>query len=64
MKKFLRKKKRKSGFPDKPDRELVNEVKNHLQHGRRIEAIKLYMRRMNVGLKQGKDAVDAIAREL
>ncbi|MGA8114089.1 MAG: ribosomal protein L7/L12 [Actinocatenispora sp.] len=39
------------------------EVVHHLENGRKIEAIKVYRAQTGVGLKQAKDAVEAIARQ-
>ena len=42
--------------------ELLTEVVNLVGNGRKIEAIKLFREKFNVGLKEAKDVVDAIER--
>ena len=40
------------------------EVESLIREGRMIEAIKLYRQRKNSGLKEAKDAVDALQRQI
>jgi ribosomal protein L7/L12 len=52
-----------SPVADKPsDSELDNEIASLLASGRKIEAIKVYRRHTGAGLKEAKDAVEAIAK--
>jgi ribosomal protein L7/L12 len=44
--------------------EMMDEVKRQLRKGNKIEAIKTYREYFNVGLKEAKDAVDAVETEL
>ena len=44
------------------DRAFEDEVATLLEQGQKIEAIKRYRERMGVGLKEAKDAVEAIQR--
>jgi ribosomal protein L7/L12 len=44
------------GEPDESEKELVN----LLADGKKIEAIKIYRQRTGVGLKEAKDAVEAL----
>ncbi len=44
--------------------ELTETVQSHLRQGRKIEAIKIYREHTGVGLKEAKDAVDAIERQM
>ena len=46
-----------------PDSPLETEIISLLEAGRKIEAIKLYRERTSTGLKEAKDAVEAIAAE-
>ena len=41
-----------------------DEIVNLLRQGRKIEAIKIYRERTNLGLKEAKDAVEEIERQL
>ena len=41
-----------------------DEIVNLLRQGRKIEAIKIYRERTNLGLKEAKDAVEEIERRL
>ncbi len=43
--------------------EIEAEVLAILENGRKIEAIKLYRERTGAGLKEAKDAVEALARQ-
>lgn len=43
--------------------DLQQEIVSLLERGRKIEAIKLHRERMGTGLKEAKDAVEAIAAE-
>lgn len=49
-----------STIKDITDEDILEQVKQ----GNKIEAIKLYRELHKVGLKEAKDAIDAIAREL
>lgn len=44
--------------------EHVEEIRQLLRQGQRIEAIKRYRQYSDVGLKEAKDAVDALAEEM
>ena len=44
--------------------EVSGEVIDLLRQGRKIDAIKVYRAETGVGLKEAKDAVDAVEREL
>lgn len=46
-----------------PASDVESEVLPLLEGGKKIQAIKLYRERTGVGLKEAKDAVEAIARE-
>jgi ribosomal protein L7/L12 len=41
-----------------------DEIVNLLRQGQKIEAIKIYRERTNLGLKEAKDAVEAIERQI
>ena len=41
-----------------------HEIVNLLRQGRKIEAIKIYRERTKLGLKEAKDAVEALERQL
>ncbi len=43
--------------------DLDQEVVSLLEQGKKIQAVKLYRERTGVGLKEAKDAVDAVAAE-
>src|SRR5579859_4805950 len=43
-------------------RGMTDEIQAELQAGNKIMAIKLYRERYNVGLKEAKDAIDAMER--
>ncbi|NLX96112.1 MAG: hypothetical protein GXY83_08045 [Rhodopirellula sp.] len=46
-----------------PSSDVDREVVSLLEQGKKIQAIKVYRERTGVGLKEAKDAVDAIAAE-
>jgi ribosomal protein L7/L12 len=46
------------------DNAFYTEIRNLLWTGKKIEAIKVYRETFNLGLKEAKDAVDAIEREM
>lgn len=48
--------------PSKQSSEALAEIVKLVQNGRKIEAIKLFRDTFNVGLKEAKEVVDAIAR--
>ena len=48
---------------DQPANELDDEVLELLQSGQKISAIKLHRERTGVGLKEAKDAVEALATQ-
>jgi ribosomal protein L7/L12 len=43
---------------------VTDEIRELVRSGRKIEAIKIYRERTGAGLKEAKDAVDAIEAEL
>ncbi len=47
--------------PDQPASESEDEVLNLMRSGKKISAIKAYRERTGVGLKEAKDAVEALA---
>jgi ribosomal protein L7/L12 len=47
-----------------PDNALYGEIRSLLWAGKKIEAVKLYRETFNLGLKEAKDAVDAIEKEM
>ena len=49
--------------PPSPDQQLINEIVYQLSRGEKIEAVKLYRDKLRVGLKEAKDAVEAIGEE-
>jgi len=55
-----------NGFPNFTYNPLVNphRIRDLLKTGRKIEAIKVYRRQTGAGLREAKEAVDAIEREL
>lgn len=46
-----------------PGSDVDREIVSLLEQGKKIQAVKLYRERTGVGLKEAKDAVDAIAAE-
>ncbi|MCA9916983.1 MAG: hypothetical protein KC445_03480 [Anaerolineales bacterium] len=53
---------RRQRSPGRQSPEVLSEVVNLVQNGRKIEAIKVFRERFNVSLKEAKDVVDAIER--
>ena len=51
-------------FVPSQDNGLYAEIRSLLWAGQKIEAIKRYRESLNVGLKEAKDAVDAIEKEM
>jgi len=51
-------------MPEPLSPEQLDQIHNDLFAGRKINAIKLYREATNVGLKEAKDAVEAMADEL
>jgi large subunit ribosomal protein L7/L12 len=41
-----------------------SQVMDEIRHGKKIQAIKLYREQTGVGLKEAKDAVEALARQI
>jgi ribosomal protein L7/L12 len=52
-----------SGVPLEPADVVAQQVLTHLRQGRKIEAIKVYRQATGVGLKDAKDAVDALGKQ-
>ena len=48
--------------PSKQSSEALAEIVKLVQNGRKIEAIKLFRETFNVGLKEAKEVIDAVAR--
>lgn len=44
--------------------EAQPEIMNYLRNGQKINVIKVYMEQTGAGLKEAKDAVDALERKL
>ena len=51
-------------YPPSPPADLHQQVVMLLQHRRKLEAIKIYKDATGVGLKEAKDAVEAVERTL
>jgi len=52
-----------AGVPDQPSNESDDEVLKLLRSGQKISAIKAYREQTGVGLKEAKDAVEAMGAE-